>query len=222
MEKLMIKLGLYLPLSIIVLAISGCKVNEPKSLRFYASPAEETTEDERISICHALQGSIEHEFSYQLDGKDVLGTYNGKPEKFCSFYGEKIVIGKVVQKDRNRCHTLTKAEVKRGGNVTYIEYNPKYSVYKDGNIYWSCQNGRKPSYFTKREKTSDYLVYRYEKDPQITLINTYYSTYYFYRGEIFRKVGDSGKPSVYNVETIKVTSADSFNRKPILLALGTQ
>ena len=178
--------------------------------------------DRQTGKVDVLQGSIENEFSYRLDEKGVLGTYNGKPEKFCSFYGEKIVIGKVVQKDHNRCHTLTKAQVKRGGNVTYIEYNPKYSVYKDGNIYWSCQNGRKPNYFTKRERTSDYLVYRYEKDPQITLINTYDSTYYFYRGEIFRKVGDSGKASVYNAETIKVTSADSFNRKPILLPLETQ
>lgn len=213
----MLKMSLLLFFTTITLVISGCKTSEPESLRFFASPANKTTEDERISLCHALQGSIDHEFIYQLEGKDVLRTYNGKPEKFCSFYGEKIVIGKVIKKDRNKCHTLTKAQVKRGGNVTYVEYNPKYSVYKDGNIYWSCQSGRKPSYFTQRERTNDYVVYRYEKDPQVSLINTFYSTYYFYRGEVFRKVGDRGKASVYNPDTIEVTRAEDFNRKPILL-----
>lgn len=181
---------------------------------------EEASQDERISICHATQGYIGSKFDYQLtEYGNVIQLSGGKPVAYCSFFGSRVILGKITRRDENKCHTLTKAEIKRGGRPTYSEYNPKYSVYKDGMIYWSCKNGKKPHYSEVRKKFSELSLFRYEVDNNILLVKGYDYKYYLLNGVVFRKVNDNGKMYDYNEDNITLVEGKRFDFSPKLIYL---
>jgi len=190
---------------------------EAEPLNFVEARASDTTEKERISICHSSLGSVSSTFTYQVKGDEVWSLHNNKPDKYCKFWGKSVVLGELKTVDKNKCHTLTKAEVKRGGRVTSVEYNPKYSVYKDGNIYWSCQKGRSPNRVDERVYNRSEKIYRFADDYNVLLLPTYYSNVYFYKGVIFRSIGDRGEANVYNSNTIILDETARFNRTVNLL-----
>ncbi|WP_432464307.1 hypothetical protein [Agarivorans sp. QJM3NY_33] len=181
----------------------------------------DTTRKERISVCHMLQGHVSSEFSYHVSKHgNVVKLYSGKAEAYCSFYGSKVILGKIVIRDLNECYTLTKAQIKRGGRPTYTEYNPTYSVYKDGMIYWRCQRGKKPNRVENWEKTNEVPLYRYTEDPSVLLIKGGYYNYYLSHGIIFRSVGEKGNATTYNEDKVKIQHAERFDFSPQLLQLG--
>ncbi len=191
----------------------GCdsfKKLEP--LIFNASPAYETSEKERVSICHSLQGNLNFAFPHKLENKEVIKLGAKLPSGYCNFQGEKLFIGRIDRKDTNECYTLTKAEVKRGAAPTYIETNSKYSPYKDKRIYWRCKYGSRPSYSETKVRTKGLYIYRYSENPDILLIRDEYFSYFYYKGDIFRRVSSGGGIDNYNTHKVIVTGKEHFNR----------
>ncbi|MBL4286363.1 hypothetical protein [Vibrio fluvialis] len=203
----------YFLLVVFLVGIFGCEHSEKKILKYKPVSAQQTTKKERVEFCHTLVGNIESNFNYIVDEHRVYEVLSNTPYSFCSYIDDEIKIGQAHRSDINQCHTLTKAEVSRGARVTFVEHNPKYSTYKDGNIYWSCKYGSKPEYKEERKVNYVYKLYRYENDQDISLLRTDYHFYYYYRGTIFRRVGNNGKAEEFNTEVIKVSGKESFSNK---------
>ena len=219
-----IKKGLNYFLFFIVLIILGQTQKEEKreALRFEQVVAYELSKQEKLSVCHAIQGSIVNSFSYQESKDGIVELYNGKPESYCAFYHTEIEIGDINTNDVNKCHTLTKAQISRGAVPTSTEYNPQYSVYKNGMIYWKCENGKSPKSIDVRNERFDATPYRYEKDKDILLVKADYRILYFYKGKVFKTVSSEKASTMYNGDTLKVTHSEYFDYTPYLVPFGSK
>lgn len=198
------------------------KKEKREALRFDQVVAYELSKQEKLSVCHAIQGSIERSFSYQESKDGIVELYNGKPQSYCAFYHTEIEIGDINTKDISKCRTLTKAQISRGAVPTSTEYNPQYSVYKNGMIYWKCENGKSPRRIDVRNERYDATPYRYAKDKDILLVKADYRLLYFYKGKVFKSVSSERASSMYNGDTLKVTHPEYFDYAPYLVPFGSK
>ena len=208
-------------LIVIILVIRVYKVaNEKEPLKFNQVIASSLSDKEKLNTCHSIQGIVEESFSYKRTSDGIVEMHLGQAESYCTFYNSKIEIGDIVTKDLNKCLTLTKAQISRGAVPSSTEYSPQYSVYKNGMIYWKCENGRSPKRVEVRSKRFDAKPYRYVENNNILLIEADTRLAYFYKGEIFKRVYSEKGFTMYNGGSNEISSPENFDFSPQLFPLG--
>ncbi|MCB5451493.1 hypothetical protein [Vibrio lentus] len=187
------------------------------SLDFIQTDAKSLSKDEKVSICHAINGYLDLSFDYEIDGDRVIEKSGVTKESFCDFKYVKVKTAEIKEKNLNSCYQLTKAQIKRGGQPTYTEYNPQFSTYKDGMIYWRCDDGGRPKSTIVHTNQSQYSIYRYEIQPDILLVKANERFFYFFKSKILRSVQLNGKATDYVQKGLKISNSWQFNQTPNLI-----